>query len=268
MARIRRGVSLLLCLLPAIPAAARAQIDYRNLEDDRPGLIEDAYSLERHAFEFLAPWRFSRDRQGTTTHAFTPELEYGVLRNAQLGVKLPIAGNATGEGRVWGLAGLKLFALYNFNTESRGLPGLALRADLTFPVGSLAGEGTRLTLKGLATRSFGMQRVHLNGAFTFGRDRALGAAEAAHKWWAGLAADHTLFRQSTLLVAELYALRSLATEPVQLNATIGARQQLTPYLVLDFGITRRLREVAGPDYEVTVGFSRAFAIPGLIGIRR
>ncbi|MGH9896468.1 MAG: hypothetical protein ACREA0_31615, partial [bacterium] len=128
--------------------AATAQIDYRNLDDDRPALIEDAYPIERFAFELLAPWRYGRERGGASHHVFIPELAYGVIRNGQLGLKLPIAGASTPTGREWGISGLRLFALYNFNTESRGLPGLSLRSDLSFPVGSLAGEGTRLSVKG------------------------------------------------------------------------------------------------------------------------
>lgn len=254
--------------LVAAPGVATAQIDYRNLEDDRPALIEDAYAIERHAFEFLAPWRYGRERDGANSHAFVPEIEYGILRNAQLGLKLPIAGASTTDGRDWGISGLRLFALYNFNTESRVLPAFALRTDAVFPVGSLSGDGTRLTVKGIATRSWGRSRVHLNGAYTFGRDRPLGAAEAAHKWWYGLAADRTLFRQSTLVVAEVYALRSIAAEPVEVNASLGLRRQLTPYTVVDVGVARRLRDAAGPDYEITLGISRAFAVAGLMGVGR
>jgi hypothetical protein len=253
--------------LLAAPGIATAQIDYRNLEDDRPTLIEDAYAIERYAFEFLAPWRYSRARGGANAHAFVPEIEYGILRNTQLGVKLPVAGIARPDGREWGLSGLRLFGLYNFNTESRALPAFGLRTDVVFPVGGLAGEGTRVTVKGIATRSWGRHRLHMNGAYTFGRDRALGAAEPANKWWYGLAADRTLFRQSTLVAAEVYALRSVTAEPVEVNASIGFRRQLTPYLVVDLGVARRLRR-GGPDYEVTIGFSRAFAIAGLIEVRR
>lgn len=255
-------------LVLALPSTLRAQIDYRNLDDDRPTLMEDAYPVERYAFEFLTSWRYGRDRQGRSTHAFTPEIEYGILPNAQLGLKLPFAGAGTSNGREWGISGLRLFALYNFNTESRVLPALSLRSDITFPVGSLAGEGTRVSVKAIATRSWGRNRLHLNGAYTFGKDRELGAAEAAHKWWVGAAVDRTLYRQSVLLVGEVYALRSLATDPVQLNASIGLRHQMTPYLVFDVGISRRLRQVAGPDYEVTAGFSRTFAIPGLMPMGR
>jgi len=104
----------------------------------------------------------------------------------------------------------------------------------------------------------------LNGAVTFGRDRPLGAAESSPKWWSGLAVDRTLVRQSTVLIAEVYALRALSSVPVEVNAALGLRRQLTPYTVLDLGFARRLREV-GPDLEVTIGLSRAFAIAGLMG---
>lgn len=263
-----RACLTLALLLPAGPTVGWTQVDYRNLDDDRPTLTEDAYAIERYAFEFLAPWRYERERDGRSVHAFIPELAYGLLPNAQLGVKLPIAGARTTGSRDWGISGLRLFALYNFNTEGRLLPAVALRTDAVFPVGRLAGEDTRLTLKGIATRSWGRSRFHLNGAYTLGRDRPLAAAEAANKWWYGLAVDRTLFRQSTLLVAEVYALRSLSSEPVEVNASIGFRRQLTPYTVVDVGVARRLREESGPNLEVTIGLSRAFAVAALIGVRR
>lgn len=246
------------------PSGLQAQIDYRNLDDDRPTLIEDAYPVERFAFEFLTPWRFSRDRAGGSTHAFVPELAYGLFPNTHLGLKLPIAGTSTTGGRDWGIAGLRVFALYNFNTESRFLPALSLRSDATFPVGSLAGEGTRVSVKAIATRSWGQTRFHLNGAYTFGKDRPLGAAEPANKWWYGGAVDRTLYRQSVLMIGEIYALRALSAEPVQVNASVGLRVQLTPYLVFDAGVARRLKKSAGPDFELTAGFSRAFAIAGFM----
>jgi hypothetical protein len=258
----RRSPFVIATLL-GIPSVALAQLDYRNLDDDRPTLIEDAYPLERYGFEILAPWRYSRAQGGGGVHAFIPELEYGLFGNFQLGLKAPIARVETTGGHEWGIAGLRLFGLYNFNTEGAWLPALALRADATFPVGGLAGEGTRFTAKAIATRSWGQSRVHLNGAYTFGADRLLAAADAAHKWWLGGAVDRTLFRQSTLLIVELYALRPAASEPVELNTSFGVRHQWTPTMVFDLGVARRLRST-GPDYEITLGFSRAFGLAVLL----
>lgn len=261
---VPRRSLLILAALSGMPTYARAQLDYRNLDDDRPTLIEDAYPVERYAFEILAPWRYARAHGGSGgVHSFTPELEYGLFGNSHLGLKLPIARAGTAQGAEWGIAGLRAFGLYNFNTESRWLPALALRTDAAFPVGSLAGEGTRFTAKAIATRSWGATRIHANAAYTFGSERPLAAAEAAHKWWVGGAVDRTLFRQSTLLILELYALRPAASEPVEVNTSLGLRYQWTPLVVFDLGVARRLSST-GPDYEITLGFSRAFALPGLL----
>lgn len=246
--------------------AAHAQTDYRNLDDDRPTQIEDAYPLERFAFELLTPYRLERGKDQRTLHAFIPELEYGLLSNFQVGFKLPVAGSDAGAlaATRWGLSGTRVFALYNFNTESPLLPALALRADATLPIGSLGGSRARGSVKVLATRSFGPSRVHLNAEYGFGRDGGTAVVEGTDRWWYGVAVDRTLFRRSTLLVAEVYALRTANSAPVEVNASIGLRHQWTPTVVLDLGVARGLRRGLGPDLEFTVGLSRAFAIAALM----
>ena len=116
-------------------------------------VTEDAYPVERYAFELLAPYRYEAEADGARLHTTVPEAAYGLARNAQVGLKLPFAAVDEATGTDWGLAGLRAFGLYNFNTESRWLPALSLRADASFPVGSLAGEGTRFSIKAIATRS-------------------------------------------------------------------------------------------------------------------
>jgi hypothetical protein len=246
----------------APPAAAWAQIDYRNLDSDRPVLVEDAYPIERYAFELLVPYRAEREGDGTV-HLFLPELEYGIVANAHVGVKLPVAAlDAAGTTDV-AISGLKVFAQYNFNTEALMLPALALRADATFPVGAFGGSHTRVTFKGIATRSFGLTRLHVNGAYTVGSEGTPAVAEAAPTWWTGVAIDRTLFRESVLLIAEGYVLRQATGEAVQVNASAGIRYQWQPTMVIDVGVSRRLR-ADGPDWAVTFGISKAFAVPWLM----
>jgi hypothetical protein len=243
-----------------------AQIDYRNLDDDRPVVTEDAYPVERYAFELLAPYRFEAEAGGTQLHIAVPELAYGLARNAQLGLKVPIAGvdDGTAAGTDWGLSGLRVFALYNFNTEGRSLPALSLRADATFPVGSLAGDGTRFALKAIATRSWGSMRAHLNASWGFGSEDALSLAEALSRRTASVAVDRTFFRSSILLVGEVAASQAIQGARTALNASLGGRWQWTPALVLDVGIARRLRSDIGPDIAFTIGLSHAFAVRGLM----
>jgi hypothetical protein len=45
--------------LGAFPAGQlAAQIDYRNLDEGRPLQTEDAYPIERHAFELVIPYEY------------------------------------------------------------------------------------------------------------------------------------------------------------------------------------------------------------------
>ena len=251
-------------LFAAGPGCLAAQIDYRNLDDDRPTRVEDAYPVERHAFEVLIPYAIVRERGRVTVHSWVLELAYGVLRNAQIGLKAPLAAVRAGGTTTSGLSGLRAFALYNFNTESMILPALSLRTDVAFPVGPLAGSDTRVTVKGLATRSFGRTRIHLNGAYGFGPTGTPAVVETAERWWYGAALDRTLFRQSLLLVGEVYALRALDGAPTEVNASLGLRWQWRPTAVIDVGISRGLRKGLGPEYALTVGVSNAFAIAGLM----
>jgi Putative MetA-pathway of phenol degradation len=248
------GISLCFQVMPAA-----AQIDYRNLDDDRPVVTEDAYPVERYAFELLAPYRFEAEAGGGELHSAVAEVAYGFLRNAQLGLKLPLAAVDEGTDTEWGLAGVRVFGLYNFNTESRALPALSLRADAELPVGSLAGEGTRLALKAIATRSWGRMRVHLNASRGFGSEDALSSVEPLPRWSASLAVDRTFFRTSLLLIGEIATAQLADNAASDLTASLGARWQWTPTLVLDFGVTRRLSD-AGPDVGLTLGVSHAFAI--------
>jgi hypothetical protein len=252
------GLSLYFMVMPV-----SAQIDYRNLDDDRPVVTEDAYPVERYALEVLAPYRFEAESDGAELHSAVPEVAYGLARNAQVGLKLPFAGVDDGGDMDWGLAGLRLFGLYNFNAESRRLPALSLRADVSFPVGSLAGDGTRLALKAIATRSWGRMRAHLNLAGGFGSETALSVAEPLSRWSASLAVDRTFFRASLLLIGELAASQTIEGAPTGLNASLGGRWQWMPTVVLDFGVTRRLSDT-GPDLALTLGLSHAFAIRALM----
>jgi hypothetical protein len=255
---------MLLILLPAATKGAVAQVDYRNLDDDRPTVIEDAIPLERWAFEFIAPWRFEQDHGGGTTHSLVPELATGVLPNLHLGFKLPIAGvESDGEWQA-GLSGIRVFGFYNFSTESISLPALSIRVDATLPVGSLAGEGARVGVKGIATRSWGRHRVHLNASYGVGSDDAVPAAEeGVPRWSAGAAWDWTFVRESLLLVGEVYGAEVRSPEPTELNAGIGLRFQVGPTLVLDLGVSRRLLE-HGPDVALTLGLTHAFAVRALM----
>ena len=263
--RVTRPIAVLAIALTAIrfhPLAA--QIDYRNLDDHRPVRTEDAYPIERYAFELLVPYEYENQPAGEARHVLTPELGYGVIANTQVGLKLPFAAVDGADGTDWGFAGPRVFALYNFGTEGRALPGLALRADVALPAGGLAGDDAQLTLKGIATRSWGSARLHLNGGLTLGDETGRPEVDAEPDWAVSLAADRTFLRQSLLVIGELGVLEASSNAPTEVTAGLGVRYQLTPTLVLDAGLSRRLVEAAGPDLGLTFGLSHTFALAGLM----
>jgi hypothetical protein len=231
-------------------------------------VTEDAYPIERFAFELVAPYSFEAEAGGAELHLVVPELAYGIARNTQVGVKLPLAARAETSGTESGLAGAHVFALHNFNTESPKLPAVSLRGDLSFPVGQMAGEDVRVALEAIATRSWGRTRAHVNAARGFGSEDALSDAEPIPRWGASLAVDRTFFRSSLLLVGELATAQQVDGTRASVNASIGIRWQWTPTLVLDAGVARRLRSDIGPDIAITVGLSHGFAKSALMPGRR
>jgi hypothetical protein len=249
------------CLAVGPATTAAAQIDYRNLDDERPVRSEDAYPVDRYAFEVLTPFTFEASAGGRQ-YLVSPELEYGVLPNTQVGVKLPLAITDGASGSEAGIGGVLGYALYNFNTESGSLPALSLRADVGLPLGSLAGSGARATLKYLATRSWGRWRAHSNLSASAGPDTELGI-EALPRWAATLAVDYTFFRESLLLIADLAALDPSRSAPTRLELGLGLRWQWRAVTVLDVGLRRRLSET-GPDILLTVGLSSSMAFAWLM----
>jgi hypothetical protein len=257
------GTALAVACAAASPLAA--QVDYRNLDDHRPVRTEDAYTIERYAFEFMLPAEYGADVSGERTLVVAPEVAYGIVMNGQVGLKVPVArrqdDGAAGE---WGLTGPRLFALYNLNTECPKLPGFALRTDLAIPIGGLAGSGARVSVKAMATRGWGLTRLHVNAGASFGSGGVEAAVDAEPDWMVTAALDRTLLRHSLLVIGELAVLRAPESDATEVTASIGARIQLTPTLVLDGGVGRRLTSDAGPDFEITVGLTHAFGIAGLM----
>lgn len=231
-------------------STAAGQHDYRNLDRGRPIVTEDAYPVEHRALELMAPVSVEREG-GQAATMVEPELMFGAVRNGMIGIGAPVV---LGEGG--GLAGLRPFAFYNFNTEMPGLPALALRVDLTTPGGSLGGEGVLAAFTAIATRSFGVTRAHLNVAAVVGEATDAPHDDAPGRWGISLGVDHALWRHSVTLMADVGVTDPLVGGTPEWTGAAGIRMQLTPTLVFDLGAGRRLGE-GGPDLALTAGLTRS-----------
>lgn len=254
---VMTGIILVAAAVGTRPAFA--QLDYRNLDDGRPLWSEDAWPVERRALEWLVPWGMQWGRGGTL-HQARPEVAWGAWDNFMVGAKLPLALVPGADGREVGIAGPGAFLFYNLRGEGPSLPALAVRAEGHLAVGSLAPEEGSLTLKGIATRTVGRHRLHLNGAYTALGARAVGGTEAEPQWQAAVSLDRTLIRSSTLVAAELVARDGGPGAPARFEAGIGIRRQVTPTLVLDLGLRRALEGESDHAWGLTAGISTALGI--------
>lgn len=261
LGRFAGGPVVLALTLSAAPAAA--QTDYYNTDTGRPLQIEDAYPLERRAFEIqAAPVRLERARGGLYHWGIEPEIAFGILPRTQIELGAPLAFiDAGARSERSGLAGLHLSALHNLNVET-AIPALAIGAGVLLPVGSLGPDQAYASLKGLMTRTFTWARFHVNGQYTFGSENAesTGAVDLA-RWTAGIAVDRAFPLRSLLIGGEVFAQQPFeATKDVEWNAGAGLRYQLSPRLALDGGVGRRLTG-AEQTWYLTFGTAYAFGLP-------
>ena len=107
--RVRVGrlapIAFLITGLAAAPPRALAQTDYYNTDRGRPLQTEDAYPVERRAFEIqAAPLRVARAAGGLYHWSVEPEIAYGILPRTQVEVGVPVSFVEQGGTRTSGVA--------------------------------------------------------------------------------------------------------------------------------------------------------------------
>ncbi|HKG95420.1 MAG TPA: hypothetical protein VKA84_26100, partial [Gemmatimonadaceae bacterium] len=170
------GAALLPLAAAMIVAPAAAQTDYYNTDAGRPVRVEDASVIERYAFD-LEPFPVAMQRTSTNVYRYKvePHVGYGVLPMTQIELGAPLVVIDRGARRQAALAGLEVAAMHGFNIESRRLPAFAIDVDVLAPVGGLAPARPRVSVKGIATRTYRPARVHLNAEYGFSQGRRCAA---------------------------------------------------------------------------------------------
>ncbi len=265
-----RQVCWLALAVLALPVAARAQADYRNLDPGRPIAVEDAQPVEYRALElqFGIP-RFSRESRGHWLFGFEPEFKWGIARDTHIGVSSEFVVARIDQNTVATFRDTQFHLHYNFNQESRAWPAIAVRPELTIRSGGLGSRSEHGGLKLMLSKTFHHNRVHFNGSYTVGPTEAPGrGGELVNRFFYGAAYERTLPLKFIVLLADVYARKPIDGENTQVVCEAGTRVQLTPTWVLDAGVnTGALRPSAGPDIGFTVGFSYVFSFRGLYPTR-
>ncbi len=238
--------------IPAGPPAW-AQVDYRNLDDGRPTRVTDAYPIERFAFELSVPYRVGL-RGDVARQRAAPHLDYGIAPNLMIGAGLDLALGGRGSEPSHG----RLSGLWNARRETVSFPAVSVAVEAS---GRSLASATVLAAA-IATRSVGRSRFHANVAASLAAP-GNGTERTEPRWWAGVAWDRTLFRTSTVVIADLTVSRVDTGLPVEVIIGAGLRRQVTPTLVFHGGLAQGLTN-SNDGLEVNLGLSHAFAVAGLM----
>jgi hypothetical protein len=235
-------------------------IDHKNLDENRPLRLEDAYAIAHGEWVIEAGAAFAVERRSSDRFIFPIEVLYGPFLNTQisLGSALSTEPRAIDEQTKSG--DLSLTGLYNFNQETLTLPAFGLKTSLNLPTG-VRSSGVDFQLKGLLTKSFRRLSTHFNAAYNFLNGIKSGERDGRYEFVAGAsypigAPQYT----RTTLVGDLFTEQSVRSGGSNIfGAEIGLRHQLTARTVLDFGVGS---EFAGPSerspFYVTGGFAFGF----------
>ena len=133
------------------------------------------------------------------------------------------------------------------------------------PVGKYASDRPHPYVTGVLTRTIRGTRFHGNVQYTLGAEPDRGypiggsagfGSGSLSRWLTGIAADRAFAYRSLLVSAEVLAAGSMVDDAaVEWSAATGLRYQLTPTLILDGGVGRRLTGPAQAWY-LTVGVAR------------
>ena len=161
-----------------------------------------------------------------------------------------------------GLRDTQLHLLYNLNQEGLDLPAIALRPALMLDTGALGSDHSHAGLKLIASKTFGLNRIHLNGSYTAGPKEAPGSGgDWVNRYLYGIAYERTFPIEFFVLLIDLYSVGGIDGSRREIIYDLGTRFQITPTWVVDGGLFHAIRSDR-LDFGVTVGVSYVFSIRG------
>lgn len=235
-------------------------IDHKNLDENRPLRLEDAYPIAQGEWALETGAGYSIERRGRDRAFFPLEILYGAFPNfhASLGTTLFTNPRDLDEPEKSG--DLRLGGLYNFNQETRSLPAFGLKGSLNSPTG-VRSSGVDFELKGLVTKSFNRLSLHFNPAYEFIGGGGQEDRDGRYSFTLGTSYPIGAPKYTrTTLVGDFFTEQSARRgESNVWGAEVGFRHQMTQRLVLDLGVGS---EFAGPakrsPFFLKTGISLAF----------
>lgn len=208
-------------------AGLHAQTFHINLEENFPIRVEDAYPSPYLEWEFEFPFRYDRTRDGKNLYELIPELAYGVVRNGDIAVAVPVrlgTADKTGSGDI------ELEGFYNFNNEGLILPAFALKGVAVLPTGRDS-DGLDAHLLLIATKSITnrLDRLHFNVEFTNNADPL---PEERDTRWAFIVGYSGRLGPDMLIVADVIREQERREDEASNIVELGLRRMVTPLAVV------------------------------------
>ena len=253
-----------LSVMLSVPMSVIAQDDFRHVDEGRPIRIRDAYPIKFMEWEWEIGTSAELAEGGNYETAGVIEFKLGIARNFELGIETHSA--LTREAGV-SRSGVEEFAthlLFNLNQEGVSMPAFAIRGDLIAAgVGAVGRQDPAAAIKGIATRTLGGWRAHVNAGYKWAS-----ALDGGDYWMGGVALDRALGLSSRVLLGDIYVEIPADGRKARVWLDFGSRLQMTKTLVLDAGISARLDEwVDGnSNIGITVGLSRNFGFGSLVAV--
>lgn len=238
-------------LLTALPMFAA---DHRNLEENHPTRIEDAYPIAYRSFELQTRGGYERNGEfGKDVGMAEFELKWGAFKNGHLVFGLPLQfGNEVEPDQNGDVV---LEGLYNFNVETQTLPAMSLKTEFSIPGGNDS-QGLGFEFMGIATKGWGKNRFHLNAGYH--RNSGAASDERTHLYRLGVAFDRPI-NLDHLFVSDFFIDQSAikGDEPIY-SFLVGIRKQINPWSVLNLGVGHGFGSREAPDLILSLGFQLNF----------
>jgi hypothetical protein len=225
-------------------------VDHRNLEENLPLAVEDAYPIEFRSVELQG--RFSYGLFGNNDDQFLlePRVEAGILKNSQLTIKVPIVFGD--DGAFEGSGNIGVGALYNFNVETNLIPAFSLSVQEEFPSGKDTGA-FETTIKGIITKGFNNHRFNFNGSYinVANEDKN----ERNDLYFFGIGYDYPISIDAIFL-ADFFTMRAKDKGVDNLYiGEVGIRYAINPWSVLSLSVgTGFGSSDEAAEFSVTIGY--------------
>src|SRR5438876_4032854 len=225
---MKKTIVVAVCLLLGGALVSEvAAIDHKNLDENRPLRLEDAYPIASGEIAVEMGVGFTLQGRGSNRGVFPVELLWGALPNLQVGIGTLLSTDPREIDDRPKSGDVRLSALYNFNQETLTLPAFAIKLGLDAPT-AIGARGFAIEAKGIVTKSIERLSLHLNAGYEFLTSTRDDERDGRYKL--ALGASYPVgapqFTRATL-VGDVFAEQAIRRgEPTTVGTELGVRYQL------------------------------------------